>query len=428
MNKLLNEFRVFLSYPRDMRVLLITNAIYSLVMPVIELFIGAYVMRNSHDVKMVVAYQLAVYTGIPITFLINGWLLKILPIRQLYVVGMLMSGVSMTVMMSLGHLTLGGLILAGILMGMSFGFYWSNRDFLALSSSNDSNRNYYYGFETFCATISSIAVPFVVGAFIASVTENHWLGGVADTAYQIVTGVVFLLAILASAVILRGNFQNPPKTRFIYFRYHPLWHKMLLLAMLKGIVAGYIVTAPAMLIMKLVGGEGTLGTILSVGGILSAVLLYIIGRTTTPAHRVAIIAVGAILFAAATIPNAVLFDKTGVYLFMGLMLIARPLQDIAYFTIQMLVIDTVAEMEKRNKYAYIFNQEFGFFVGRLLGCGFFILLAWKISDTFALRYALLFIGAVQLLSIVIAKTLIKGCSTHAVANYAQVGEEVAELR
>lgn len=427
MNKLLNEFRVFASYPRDMRVLLITNAIYSLVMPVIELFIGAYVMRNSQDVKLVVAYQLAVYTGIPITFLVNGWLLKHIPIRQLYVLGMLMSGVSMTVMMSLGHLTLGGLIAAGILMGMSFGFYWSNRDFLALSSTNDANRNYYYGFETFCATNSSIAVPFVVGAFIAAVADHHWLGG-ADSAYQIVTGVVFLLAILASAVILRGNFENPPKTRFIYFRYDPLWYKMLLLAILKGIVAGYIVTAPAMLIMKLVGGEGTLGTILSLGGILSAILLYIVGRTTTPAHRVAIIAVGAVLFAAATIPNAVLFDKTGVYLFMGLMLIARPLQDIAYFTIQMLVIDTVAELEKRNKYAYIFNQEFGFFLGRLLGCGFFILLAWKVSDTFALRYALLFIGAIQLLSIVIAKTLIKGCSASATANYAEAAEEVAELR
>jgi YQGE family putative transporter len=428
MNKLLNEYRVFASQPRDVRVLLLTNAIYSLVMPVIELFIGAYVMRNSQDVKLVVAYQLAVYTGIPITFLVNGWLLRIISIRHLYVIGMLMSGVSMTVMMSLGHLTLGGLVTAGILMGMSFGFYWSNRDFLALSSTNDDNRNYYYGFENFCATNSGIGVPFIVGAFIAAFADHHWLGGGADLGYQIVTGVVFLLAIIASAVILRGNFQNPPKTSFIYFRYDPLWHKMLLLAVLKGIVAGYIVTAPAMLIMKLVGGEGTLGTILSLGGILSAVLLYIIGRTTTPSHRVAIMAGGCVLFAAATVPNALLFNKTGVYLFMGLMLLARPLYDIAYFTIQMLVIDTVAELENRNKYSYIFNQEFGFFLGRLLGCGFFIILAWKISDTFALRYALLFIGAIQLLSIVLAKSLIRGCSSSATANYPEVEEEVTELR
>ena len=76
MKKLLHEYRHFLSYPHDMRVLLLTNLIYAFVLPVIDVFVGAYVMRNSQDVKMVVIYQLAVYTGIPFTFLINGFLLK----------------------------------------------------------------------------------------------------------------------------------------------------------------------------------------------------------------------------------------------------------------------------------------------------------------------------------------------------------------
>jgi len=68
MKKFLHEYRHFLSYPRDMRVLLITNLVYGLVMPVIEMFIGAYVMRKSDDVKMVVIYQLAVYTEYPSPF------------------------------------------------------------------------------------------------------------------------------------------------------------------------------------------------------------------------------------------------------------------------------------------------------------------------------------------------------------------------
>ena len=76
MKKLFDEYRVFLSYPWDMRVLLVTNLIYAFVMPVVEMFIGAYVMRKSDDVKMVVTYQLAVYAGIPLTFFINGWLLR----------------------------------------------------------------------------------------------------------------------------------------------------------------------------------------------------------------------------------------------------------------------------------------------------------------------------------------------------------------
>jgi hypothetical protein len=90
----------FLSYPHDMRSCL-TNLIYAFVLPVIDVFVGAYVMRNSQNVKMVVIYQLAVYTGIPFTFLINGFLLQHINIKRLYSAGMLLSGVSMAVMVSL---------------------------------------------------------------------------------------------------------------------------------------------------------------------------------------------------------------------------------------------------------------------------------------------------------------------------------------
>ena len=221
-------------------------------MPVIEMFIGAYVMRKSDDVRMVVIYQLAVYTGIPFTFLVNGWLLQLVSVKRLYSVGMLLSGVSMVVMMSLTELSMLGLGVAGVLMGMSFGLYWSNRDFLALSSTTDTNRNYYYGLETFFATNIGIVVPFLVGAFIG------WYGGEingqVDRAYQVVTAVVFAITIVASVIVHQGEFKNPPPSPFLYFRYHWIWNRMQLLAILKGLAQGYIVTAPAMLIMTH-GGE-----------------------------------------------------------------------------------------------------------------------------------------------------------------------------
>ena len=91
MDRFLHEYRHFLSYPHDMRILLLTNLIYAFVLPVIDVFVGAYVMRNSQDVKMVVIYQLAVYTGIPFTFLINGFLLQHINIKRLYSAGMLLS-------------------------------------------------------------------------------------------------------------------------------------------------------------------------------------------------------------------------------------------------------------------------------------------------------------------------------------------------
>ena len=165
--KLFSEITHFRSYPQNMKVLLITNMLYAFVLPVVELFVGTYIIRNSSQVSYVIGYQLAVYSGIPLTFLINGFLLRKVRITYLYSFGMLLSGVSMALMMSLDNLDLQGIITAGLIMGMSYGFFWSNRDFLALASTNDSNRNYYYGLESFFNTIASVIVPYVIGAFLS---------------------------------------------------------------------------------------------------------------------------------------------------------------------------------------------------------------------------------------------------------------------
>ena len=83
MNKLTKELQFFMSHPLGMRTLLLTNLIYALVMPIVELFVGAYIMRNSSDISLVVIFQLAVYTGIPLTFMINGFLLNHFPSARL---------------------------------------------------------------------------------------------------------------------------------------------------------------------------------------------------------------------------------------------------------------------------------------------------------------------------------------------------------
>jgi len=407
LKKITQEIDFFMSHPLGMRTLLLTNLIYALVLPIIELFIGAYIMRNSQDVSLVVIFQLALYTGIPATFMINGFLLNRFHISKLYSFGMLLSGISMTAMMMLERLDTWGVFVAGLIMGLSYGFFWANRDFLALDTTEDKNRNYYYGIETFFYTLTFIIVPFIVGAFIAATERNDWFGGNVNVAYYILTGVVFILTLIASVLVHRGNFSNPKKAPFLFFRFDQLWNKMLQLSALKGVAQGYIVTAPVMLIMKLVGEEGELGLIQSIGALLSAIMLYILGRATKPKHRLAIFTAGLSLFVLGAVFNAAMYSSLGVILFVLCLIFARPLLDVAYFPIQLGVIDIVAAKEKRNEFAYIFNHELGLYAGRLFGCGLFILLARNISDEVALRYALLVIALVQFVSIFVARSIVK---------------------
>ena len=402
-NKLKIEIDHFKSQPHNFRILIFTNLVYAFVLPVIDTFVAAYIMRNTHgDITKVVIYQLTIYTGIPLTFLLNGFLLKHFDIRKLYSAGMMLSGVSMIVMMSLHELNTVGIASAGMIMGLSFGFYWANRDCLALSITNDSNRNYYYGMETLFYTVISVIIPITIGLFIDSQISDSQ----KHTAYLIITGVVFLITVAASVVCFRGDFKNPGEKKYIFFKFHPLWYKLLTLASLKGLAQGFLVTAPAMLILQFFGNEGALGSATSIGAVIAAIIMYVLGRISKPSDRIKIFACGLGLFALGAAVNGVLFSQLGVIIFILMLLIAKPLMDLAYFPIQFQVIDIVSKIEKRSEFAYILNHEAGLYIGRLSGAATFLLMAKYGSADIALRYAVVIIGVLQLCSIFVAKKII----------------------
>jgi MFS transporter, YQGE family, putative transporter len=408
-NFLHKEFLIYQSYPKNMRILLMTNLLYALVLPILELFVGAYILRQTNNTSYVVIYQLAVYTGIPFTFLINGYLLRYIKIARLYSLGMVMSGVAMTVMMMLPELKLAGIALVGLTMGTSYGFFWCNRDFLAISSTDDGNRNYYFSLETVFYTITFIIMPAMAGLFITMGEIKGWYP--PRFAYITLTCVVFLLTIIASIMVHQGDFQNPKRERFVFFKFRPEWYKMLWLGSFKGIAQAAIFFYPILLILTFVGDEGSLGGIVAASSLLTTALLYFIGRYSKPEHRIYIFGTGLVLYLIGGTFNTIFFSAAGVLLYQMCGSLARPLLDAAYFPIQMNVIDKLSEIEKRGKFAYIFNHEFGLYFGRLAGCMVFLVTAYVFSAEAALRYSLLIIAAIQVLSIPIAKNLINRMKT-----------------
>ena len=394
----------FKDFSRSAKVLIGTNVIYAFVLPVIDIFVASYIMRNSNDPAKVMFYQLAIYTGIPIKFFINCYFLNRINIKRLFSLGMILSGVSMMFMMSLEEINYFGLVLAGLIMGMSFGFYWANRDYLVIATTKDRARNFYYGFETFTYTTTAAIVPVVIGWYLMSGNGGSNEG--INAGYRVVTVIVFIITIIASIVFHFGKYEKPKSAKFLYFNFHKLWKKMLQLALLKGLAQGFIVTAPAMLMMKFFHSEGILGTALSAGAVISAIAMFILGKYSKPKHRLIIFSIGLICFFFASLFNGVMFNSIGVIIFVFLLLIARPVLDIAYFPIQLKVIDILSKIENRNEFSYILNHEFGLFVGRFLGAGTFLGIAYFLNADLALRYALLIIGVLQLYSIIIAKQLL----------------------
>jgi MFS transporter, YQGE family, putative transporter len=412
-NKLTGEFKFFLSQPLNMRTLLVTNMLYALILPIIEIFVGAYIMRNTGNSSYVVIYQLCMYIGVVSTSALNGFLLPYFKVNRLYGFGIILSAVALMAMMFVNAIGIVQLGIAGFALGASTGFFWTNRYLLALNSTNDANRNYFFGLETFFFSLWSIVVPLSVGAFLGRLDGLYLFGREVDinAGYKVVSVVVLFIAIGACFVLSRGKFSNPVQKKFLYLHFHSLWKKFLMLAGLKGMVQGFLVTAPAILVMRLVGDEGSLGLIQGVGGGITALLVYVLGRVAKPKHRMAIFGFGLVVFFMGTLVNGVLFSTIGVIIFVLCKVLFQPLHDLAYFPTMMKTIDAVSSIEKRNEYAYIMSHEIGLFLGRASGMVLFIAMAYLVSDTFALKYALIIVAGLQLLSLPLAKHIIREIDT-----------------
>ncbi|MCI1640132.1 MAG: MFS transporter [Bacteroidales bacterium] len=414
MKKVFEEFRFFRSQPLNIRTILVTNLLFAMILPIIEIFAGAYIMRNTGKPSNVVLYQLCMYIGVVLAALVNGFLLKFFKSVHLYSFGIIISAVSLMAMMFIKGVDISVLCVSGFFIGLATGFFWTNRYLLTLYSTNDDNRNYFFGFESFFFSFWNIVIPLLVGAFLGNI-EGKTIFNVLFTVnmgYRVITVIALIIAICACIVLSGGNFQRQDSKNLFHIKFHILWRKMLALAGLKGMVQGFLVTAPAILVMKFVGSEGSLGLIQGIGCALTAILVYVLGRVAKPDDRMKIFGFGLFVFFIGTLFNGILFSATGVIIFVLCKVLFQPLHDLAYYPTMMKTIDTVSEIEQRDGYTYIMSHEVGLFFGRAFGMILFIVLAKSVSDDFALRFAMIIVGALQLLSLPLAQNIIKDIDTN----------------
>jgi len=293
----------------------------------------------------------------------------------------------------------------GLSLGLATGFFWANGGLLAIATTTDEDRNYFQGVETAAFTFASVVVPWIVGFIITSSQTLHSPNSQAPAGYKTVAVVSVILTGTAAGIVVGGRFKTTSISDFLFFRFHRLWYRLLLLAGLRGVTQGFIVTAPAVLILRMVGHEGTLGRIEAIGGVIAAICAYWIGRRSSPRHRVWILSAGVVTFCLGSLASGTLYNAAGTVIFIACLILAKPLIELAYVPIQFRTIDVLSAIEGRNFYTYLMSHEMGVLAGRILGCGLFLLIGIGVSETAAVRYALPIVATLQLPAILVARDL-----------------------
>jgi YQGE family putative transporter len=397
------EIHLFRKLSAACRRLIISNFLYVLIMTCIQLVSSAYVYRQKEgDVLYNMVYWFGYYGGTTFGFFITGLLLRYIKVNYLYAVGIMLNACSFIPLLFISNPSVMELSLAGFAVGIGNGMYWSNRHYMTILSTHNSERNYYGGIDSSLFTIAQILSPILFGVMVAT---DSAAAGANIGQYKILFVFLVALFVLAAFNIAKGKYQTVPLKRFIYLKYGSGWNRQRAINILEGIAEGGLFTIPPILILQLVGKEGALGTIDSISVALSTIPVYLMGRYAKPRHRIYVLALSLLsLFVGASILAAT-FSKMGATVFYAFTKLAYILNAFMYATIRLRSVDVSKQIEGRDEYAYIFDSELFTESGRLLTIVFFCIIYFHFSADIALRYVLLFVSVVQLCALLFVRKM-----------------------
>ena len=361
------------------RALLLTFLVYAICWPLVGMFGSAYLWRAVHDPLIVVLFNVGLYLGIPTGFYGNAILLKRFPVRVMYGSGFLGLGVAMLLFVLTGSVSPVGVCIGGIAVGLSLGTYWANRILLTLHMTHDHERDFFFALDTMILTTMSVLMPALFGTLIQA---RFFAPALFDERSSYV-----LLLVLALLGFVFGGFRigrlsfssNPPGSLWCTSK-GKLWNNVTVVMVARGFADAGVGVIPIILPMMMFGGETGLGGLQSGAALITAFVIYMIGRNIgKPAIRLGILRVAAALVILAALilccgvtPASVL--GYGLVNGLGTALLWLGINPIVYAAIQQ------GDPRPEHWMTYVCHRELSLNVGRLLGAGLLIVLLYFGSE------------------------------------------------
>lgn len=338
----------------------------SLATPLVEIFVTAFVWRTTGSFTTVMLYAAARFIALPVAFWLNGYLLRYIPISRAMWIGAASAGLVTAAVALFDNAGPLAFIFYGLLNGIGWGFYWSNRNYLALQETKTEERRYFLAITSSLALASGVVVPFIGGWLITAGPHLGWFE--LRHGYWIVLACAVLFMLSAAYIISGGTFAHArPRTISRLLR-STFWSQRRLLSIMRSGIDINKLFIP-LVVLALLGHEGILGTLAAVASLLAAFALYAYGRMRhdgAPVH--ALLATSA-LYVACTVALIMLPGPLNVILFA----IAVPVLVKFYSSLSDRLIldasDTDTE-EAGARYSLVFDNELFLNIGRV---GFIVL-------------------------------------------------------
>ena len=388
----------------EQRRLLTSFFLYGLASPMVVVYANTFLWRQSADVVVLAIFNIGNYAGISLGFLFNAYLLRFFESGKLYVLGCLLQGVVPVLMVAMEAQANTYALGLGLLLGVAQGFFWANRNALTSKFTQGSHRYRFISVETALGILAGVVSPLLIGWFIAygETLANYTV----DQAYQITSVIGFILLLVAGLLAWPFAMEPfAPKNMFLT-NASLLWNKQRLVESINGIASGIESVLPLVIILLFLGQEDAVGSVKAMTAILSAVVIYTIGKRVRHNHHALLFSfwilfnlVGGIVFAVLYSPGAALT----LFILSGLV---GSLRWSSFAAVMYEIVDHETRRDGSHRFLYLLDREFFLNAGRILGLGLLILVYWY-SPEALVRFGLIGIGLIQIPTLLLLRHLTK---------------------
>lgn len=274
--------------------LLAISGCFALSIGLSNTFVNIYLWKVDKSYTSIGWYNVAVYTLMPIAFVVAGALAKhrqpVLTLR----LGVALHAVFYALVLVGGNALARLPLIPGIVMGIAAGFYWLSFNWLSLLFTDKAARDRFYGLNGVFSAVAGMAAPTVAGYVIS---HEDRFGGL--TGYHVIFGLslaLFAVATVASLRLRAKAIGGQLKLRLALRAAvsDPKWRMTLYGCGVYGLREGVFLFLIGLLIYVATGSELELGEFLLLQNALSFASFFLVGRFTTDRNRMWVIGIGAV--------------------------------------------------------------------------------------------------------------------------------------
>ena len=376
---------------KEAKILLVISTLFTFAMGLSNIFVNVFFWKQTNEYVVIAIYHLMHYIVTPVTFILAGILAKwkngIWSLR----IGLLTYALFFMMILFWGSKGAYHIYFLGIIYGMATGFYWLAFNTLSFDFTHMNNRDTFNGFNGCCAGIAAATSPMIAAYIISS-----FKGIKGYNLVFIMTLTTFVVLTLVSLLLRCKSYGHKLDYKKAFSRNCEEWSIVRTSAALWGFRDVIIVFLVNILTIEATKSELSLGKLTLISSIISSVSYVLVQRVIKPPKRRLSIVMGSLgsSIAVLALTVNVVYGTLVFYIMMDAFFLP-------FFLIQLnsATFNVIERNHDKNmRIEYMINKDLMLNGGRVISVLILIALLTLFKSPGALRYYLVFLGLVPIVS------------------------------